>query len=227
MRDHEPGRLDPRAAERLLDGAGGHPELRELLAAAAAPGRPEELAGEDAAVAAFLAAPRTARASRTARLRRFLTAKVIAVVGGSILLSGGVAYATGNFPGQGPAPAPSPTPREHKGREQGGAPGSRTSQRPGTAPSSKPSQEPGKSGEHGKTTAPGQQRKTETPKAKPTTPRGPGNNNATTRPSIPAKKSKSGSQGNGAANSGTSDGTVPSDGATTGTPLLSGGNSRR
>lgn len=132
--DTEPGRLDPRAAERLLDGAGGHAELGELLAAASAPGRPRELAGEDAAVAAFLAAPRPARRSRAAALRRFLTAKVIAVVGGSILLSGGAAFATGNFPGQDAAPAPSPTPHERKTREQGGGSGAHPRAGPGRGP---------------------------------------------------------------------------------------------
>ena len=42
------------AAERLLDGGpGGPPALSRLLAAASAPGRLSELAGEEAAVAAF------------------------------------------------------------------------------------------------------------------------------------------------------------------------------
>ncbi|MES9605467.1 hypothetical protein [Actinomadura sp. NPDC000929] len=208
--DTEPGRLDPRAAERLLDGAGGHAELRELLAAASAPARPGELAGEDAAVAAFLAAPRPARRSRAAALRRFLTVKVIAVVGGSILLSGGVAFATGNFPGQEAAPGPSSTPHERKTREPGGGPGSRPSQRPGIEPSPRPSREEGRAegegegeGETGKTSAPGLQKKTTGTKTKPTPPRGPGSNNGTTRPTAPIKTSnpnkKNGTLGNGGA----------------------------
>jgi hypothetical protein len=82
----DPGRPDDRTAEQLLDGGDGHAALRALLSAAAAPARPEELTGEDAAVAAFLAAPRPARRHRAADLRRFLTAKVIAAVGGLILL---------------------------------------------------------------------------------------------------------------------------------------------
>lgn len=203
----EPGRLDPRAAERLLDGAGGHAELRELLAAASAPGSPRELAGEDAAVAAFLAAPRPARRSRAAALRGFLTAKIIAVVGGSILLSGGVAFATGNLPGQDPAPVPSSTPHERKTREQGGDSGSHPLHRPGTKPSPEPSRGRGKTaGEHGRTSVPGQQKKTTSPKAKPKPPRGPGNNNGTNRPTPPSTSSKpkknktNGSQGNGATN---------------------------
>jgi hypothetical protein len=226
--DTEPGRLDPRAAERLLDGAGGHAELGELLAAASAPGRPRELAGEDAAVAAFLAAPRPARRSRAAALRRFLTAKVIAVVGGSILLSGGAAFATGNFPGQDAAPAPSPTPHERKTREQGGGSGSHPPHRPGTGPSPEPSQGRGKAaGEHGKTSAPGQKMKTTSPKVKPTPPRGPGNNNGTIRPTTQSKPSKkNGSQGNGAAKGAPQSGTQSGD-PRTNVPLLGGGDGGR
>jgi hypothetical protein len=53
-------RLSRAAAERLLDGAGGRSDLGRLLAAAAAPGTAEELAGEAVAVAAFAAARDTA-----------------------------------------------------------------------------------------------------------------------------------------------------------------------
>ncbi|NDU73806.1 hypothetical protein GWI34_14335 [Actinomadura sp. DSM 109109] len=199
--DTESGRLDPRLAERLLDGAGGHAELRELLAAASAPGRPGELAGEDAAVAAFLAAPRPARRSRAASLRRFLTAKVIAVVGGSVLLSGGMAYATGNLPGQDPAPAPSTTPREPGGRDQVGGTGPRPADRPGRTPAHGRSGAPGKvAGEPGRTSAPGREKKPASPSAKPTRPRGPGNNNSTVKPEKPEKPKSNGSQGNGSGN---------------------------
>ncbi|MEV3921270.1 hypothetical protein [Actinomadura coerulea] len=228
--DTEPGRLDPRAAERLLDGAGGHPELRELLAAASAPARPGELAGEDAAVAAFLAAPRPARRSRTAALRRFLTAKVIALVGGSILLSGGVAFATGNLPGQDATPGPSSTPHERKPGEHGGGPGSRASHRPGTVPSPGPSREPGKAaGEHGRTSAPGLEKKTTGPKAKPTPPRGPGNSNGTTRPTPPSNSGKpnkkNGTQGGGVTGGIPQNGTQ-SGGSRTDVPLLGGDGGR-
>ncbi|GGP99602.1 hypothetical protein BKA00_005661 [Actinomadura coerulea] len=227
--DTEPGRLDPRTAERLLDGAGGHPELRELLAAASAPARPGELAGEDAAVAAFLAAPRPARRSRTAALRRFLTAKVIAVVGGSILLSGGVAFATGNLPGQDAAPGPSSTPHERKPGEHGGGPGSRPSHRPGTVPSPGPSREPGKAAGHGRTSTPGLEKKTTGPKAKPTPPRGPGNDNGTTRPNPPSNSGnpnkKKGTQGGGVTGGIPQNGTQ-SGGSRTGVPLPGGDGAR-
>ncbi|MEV4007586.1 hypothetical protein [Actinomadura sp. NPDC049753] len=230
--DTEPGRLDPRVAERLLDGAGGHAELRELLAAASAPARPGELAGEDAAVAAFLAAPRPARRSRAAVLRRFLTAKVIAVVGGSILLSGGVAFATGNFPGQDAAPGPSSTPHERKSREQGGGPGSRPSQRSGAEPSPGPSRGQGKAegeGEHGKTSAPGLGKKTTGPKAKPTPSHGPGNNNGTIRPTPPSRTSNPNKK-NGTGTGGTVD--TPQNGpqgggSRTDAPLVGGGTGGR
>ncbi|MGI5205543.1 hypothetical protein ACQEU6_28680 [Spirillospora sp. CA-108201] len=226
--DTEPGGLDPRAAERLLDGSGGHAELRGLLAAASAPGLPRELAGEDAAVAAFLAAPRPARRSRAAVLRRFLTVKVIAVVGGSVLLSGGVAFATGNFPGQDAAPAPSSTPHDRETRERGGGSGSPPLHRPPAGPSPTPSRDKGKNagepGEHGRTSAPGQQKKTASPKAKPTPPRGPGNNNGTTRPATPSKKNSP--QGNGAANGAPKNGNQGG-GSQTGVPLLGNGDNGR
>lgn len=230
--DTEPGRLDPRAAERLLDGGGGDAELRALLAAASAPGRPRELAGEDAAVAAFLAAPRPARTSRAAVLRRFLTAKVIAVVGGSILLSGGVAFATGNFPGQDAAPAPSSTPHDRKTPKRGGGSGSHPLHGPSTGPSPEPSpSERGRSaGEHGKTSAPGRQKRTTSPKAKTTPPRGPGNHNGTARPTTPSNSGnpnkKNGSQGNGTTGGTPQSGTENGD-SRAGVPLPSGAESGR
>ncbi|MFA1540318.1 hypothetical protein [Actinomadura monticuli] len=186
MSDHtEAGRLDRRAADRLLDGAGGPAppgtppdgQLRALLASAAAPGRAGELAGEDAAVAAFRAAPAPARTSRLAVLRRFLTAKVIALVGGSILLTGGVAYATGHFPGQSPAPAPAPTHGRHGG---GGDSSPATEYPPPRRSGSPPSPSPTASGQHGKSSAPGQQKKqrpSPNPRGTNTPPRGPGSNN--------------------------------------------------
>ncbi|SFP10487.1 hypothetical protein SAMN04489713_111337 [Actinomadura madurae] len=225
MSDHtEPGRPDDRTAERLLDGGDGPAALRALLSAAAAPGRPEELGGEDAAVAAFLAAPRPARRHRAADLRRFLTAKIIAAVGGLILLlSGGVAYATGNFPGQEPAPSPSPTRSEHKGRGGDSTPATHGSRPPGTSPAPG---EPGAGGtpgarkSHGRANAPGQQKKTAKPRTPVTPPKGPGNNNG----SSPGANSGNGSgNGNGAGGgnglspqktqSGSGNGTVDLDGA--------------
>lgn len=184
MSDHtEAGRLDQRTAERLLDGAGGPAPLHALLASAAAPGRAGELAGEDAAVAAFLAAPAPARTSRLAVVRRFLTAKVIALVGGSILLTGGVAYATGHFPGQSPAPAPSPT-HDRQGGGHDSTPATQYSPSPlPTSPTSspRPSSSPTATQQHGKPSAPGQQKKqSPNPHSTSAPPRGPGNDNGRT-----------------------------------------------
>ncbi|GAA4238916.1 hypothetical protein GCM10022254_56860 [Actinomadura meridiana] len=186
---HRAPGLDERAAERLLDGAVGPARLRALLSAAAAPGRPEELAGEDAAVAAFRAAPVPERRSRAAMLRRFLTIKVLAVVGGSLILTGGAAYATitGQLPGQSPALSPSPTFDKREGKRGDSTPATRLppyTPTPGTSPtpspSSSPSKEHGKAGAPGqqkKSTPPGQQKKTKRPRHTATPPRGPGNNN--------------------------------------------------
>ncbi|MEO3822807.1 hypothetical protein [Actinomadura sp. B10D3] len=200
MSDHtEPGRLDDRTAERLLDGGDGPAALRALLSAAAAPGRPEELGGEDAAVAAFLAAPRPARRHRAADLRRFLTAKIIAAVGGLILLlSGGVAYATGNFPGQEPAPSPSPTRSEPQGRDGDSTPATHGSP-PGTspapaAPGAGGTPGPGKS--PGRANAPGQQKRTAKPNSPGTPPRGPGSNNGSS-PGANSGNGNTSNNGNG------------------------------
>ena len=108
---HGRGELDRRTAERLLDGARDHARLHALLSAASAPARPEELAGEDAAMAAFKAAPRPARRSRLDAVRRFLTVKALVLIGGSLILTGGAAaYAAmnGHLPGRAPAPTPTP-----------------------------------------------------------------------------------------------------------------------
>ncbi|MFE9106551.1 hypothetical protein [Actinomadura geliboluensis] len=210
MSDHtEAGRLDERTAERLLDGAGGPPALHTLLAAAAAPGRAAELAGEDAAVAAFRSAPPAARPSRLAAVRRFLTAKVIALVGGCLLvLTGGVAYATGHFPGMEPAPAPSPTQQESEGGGHDSTPATQYSPSPlpsqspsvsssssssssTSSPSARSSSAPGR--EHGKPASPG--KSTQSPNAHSTSPppRGPDNANGNgdgKKPSATPTKSK-------------------------------------
>lgn len=103
----DPQWIDPITGERLMRGARSGPSvdpepLADLLAAAATPARPGELAGEEAAVTAF----RDARLVRTRRRRRrFVLRSVlvrasvvsaVAVVGG-----GGVALAasTGHLPG--------------------------------------------------------------------------------------------------------------------------------
>jgi hypothetical protein len=80
-----------------------HPGLAALLAAARAPGTPEELAGEREVVAAFVAhrkrAARSVRRRRTARVRAAL---VPATVGLALLILSGTAVAarTGNLPQQ-------------------------------------------------------------------------------------------------------------------------------
>ncbi|GGM78943.1 hypothetical protein GCM10007977_095670 [Dactylosporangium sucinum] len=82
-------------AERLLDGATepGHEQLAALLRAAAGPARPHELAGEDAAVAAFRQGGRTAHAAARVRVGRR-----VGVLAGSLaaaVLLGGAATAAG------------------------------------------------------------------------------------------------------------------------------------
>ena len=104
--------LTPRSAERLLDGQGGPEPVARLLSAAAAPGRPDEIRGEDSAVAAFELhhASRPAAARRPAArslLGGLLTAKALALVAGACGTGAvALAAATGAFGGQ-PAPAPS------------------------------------------------------------------------------------------------------------------------
>lgn len=88
--------LSQEAAEQLLSGdltppPYGTERLAALLAAASAPGRPDELAGEAAAMAAFRAQPQTVRRWS---LRRALTIKVAAVVAATVA-AGGVALASG------------------------------------------------------------------------------------------------------------------------------------
>ncbi|TYB49406.1 hypothetical protein [Actinomadura chibensis] len=187
-------RLDRRTAERLLRRAGrpspgaAPPDppdpLDALLAAAAAPARPGELAGEDAAVAAFRAVPRPARPSRAAALRRLLTIKVVAIVGGSLVLTGGAAYATitGRLPGHSPAPPASPSGYDRDGHRSpptrytpGPPPSSRRPATPTPAPTPSVTEK-----QHGKANAPGQQKQDQNQKTKPprkphpTPSRGPG-----------------------------------------------------
>jgi hypothetical protein len=87
--------MDPETAERLLAGhGGGPPRLSELLARAAGPARPGELAGEDAAMAVFRSAqlaPR--RRIVTAYWTRWATVKAAGLA--FALAVGGVALAAG------------------------------------------------------------------------------------------------------------------------------------
>jgi hypothetical protein len=116
MSTHNPRRIDRRTAEHLLGQApmgirnapmglrNAHPPLAALLTAAAMPGRPDELAREQASVAAF----RTAHLTQAPRPRRLsvvktvvmkvLTVKAVAVLAATT--AGGVALAasTGTLP---------------------------------------------------------------------------------------------------------------------------------
>jgi MgtE intracellular N domain len=108
-------KISRNAAERLLDGHAGAASdpLARVLAAAAAPARESELAGEQMAVAAFEAhhlVPVTAPQKRhKSMLAKLLTLKVL-VSSFAVCATGGVAVAasTGALPGSGsPKAAPS------------------------------------------------------------------------------------------------------------------------
>lgn len=108
MSNHRSRRIDRRTAEQLLRGeaaVGGHDRLNDLLAAAAAPARDRELAGEQAAVLAFRDA-RLAPAPQRRRpwmlkiaLANLLSVKIAAVTAAA---AGGIALAAaaGSLPGQ-------------------------------------------------------------------------------------------------------------------------------
>ena len=121
MNTRQSRRISRKAAEQLLDGAtglgrahakapGGSDQLARVLAAAAAPGREHELAGEQMAVAAFEANHLESVASYRrgqmikSPLAKLLTTKVIAAAL-TVFAGGGVALAasTGTFSGPGPA----------------------------------------------------------------------------------------------------------------------------
>lgn len=102
-------RVSRRDAERLLDSGraldggpagAGHDGLANLLAAAAAPARPDELAGEAAAVAAFRREfrRRPGRAPAVRPYRRRIA--VVGALSAAVLAVGGTAYAasTGRLP---------------------------------------------------------------------------------------------------------------------------------
>jgi hypothetical protein len=108
-RDADPLALDDETVERLLRGElspaeapPGYAEVVELLAAAAAPPSPGEVASQAAALAelrALTRPQRVASARRAARPRRRRTGLAIVVVAGA-LVTGGVAGATtGHLPG--------------------------------------------------------------------------------------------------------------------------------
>lgn len=132
MKDHG---LDPDTAERMLRGERtGPPPLAELLAAAAGDATPEELAGEDAATAAFAAA-RPARQKRRPRLALPSVSFALKAVAALLaLLAGGVTVATASQHLPGPLGGGHP----HHARTPGN---SRVVQQPRT-PSRTPSHAP-------------------------------------------------------------------------------------
>jgi MgtE intracellular N domain len=118
-------RISRKAADQLLDGAAGPDQgsltgltgsgpLVSVLAAAAAPGREDELAGEQMAVAAFeanhLASVADSRSEQMIKspLAKILTVKVIAAAL-AVTAGGGVALAASNGTFSGSSPAPSQT----------------------------------------------------------------------------------------------------------------------
>lgn len=124
---------DQAASERRLDDAyarrAPRDPLGELLMRAAAPGRPDELAGAETVLAAFRAAYPAPTPQPRRTLRRALMLKVAAVV--AALTVGGVAFATGT----GVLPNPFPIgPQQDPGDSPSAAHSSR-----GTAPSASPS----------------------------------------------------------------------------------------
>jgi hypothetical protein len=104
--------LDENSADRLLAGdlapaeaPGPYSRVAQVFAVAAAPPRDVEIAGEDAAVAAFRAARRSAHAPAPSRRRslltKFLGAKAAALaVAGAVSVGGVAAAATGSLPTQ-------------------------------------------------------------------------------------------------------------------------------
>lgn len=111
-------RLDRATAERLLSGdpaaaPSGQESLAHLLAAAAAPGRHRELAGEQAAMVAFRTAHRVPPTQQRSRsmirlaLGKILTAKAAAVVAATTIGGVAVAAGTGSLPTQHRSEAPS------------------------------------------------------------------------------------------------------------------------
>jgi hypothetical protein len=117
-RGSSPPTLDHDTADRLLagqldpaDAPPGYAAVAKVVSAASAPATTEELAGEPAAVAQFVAMARSGsptRASTNRRAgvpRRLLSVKAAAAVLAAVLSIGGVAAATGVFPGPAKPPA--------------------------------------------------------------------------------------------------------------------------
>jgi hypothetical protein len=139
-----PARLDAAAAERLLAGEDvGFDRLTELLAAASAPARPRELAGEEAAMASFryrefgpVEGPR--RSSARTPWARLVSVKVAVVA--VALTTAGVALAasTGVLPAPWevePSTAAPSLVSSHTDRPGGGRTTTRSTPPPSPAPS--------------------------------------------------------------------------------------------
>jgi hypothetical protein len=135
--------MDRVTAERLLSGgpchAAGTEPLVRLLAAAAAPARPHELAGEDAAVAAFRQRPASARKpGRRAMLAKLLTVKVTAAFAATAVGGVAVAAAAGGLPDLGgrswisarPGPVPDRSPATRPAPQRAGGAAASPSARP-------------------------------------------------------------------------------------------------
>ncbi|MFC7547368.1 hypothetical protein [Plantactinospora sp. GCM10030261] len=120
MRFRRPRRPDPESADRMLDNPAGAVDadgVARLLAAAAAPGRPDELTGEGSALAAFRAARAAQRVTAAAsrKRRRTLAGATLWATAGALAVTAGIAVAAGNqiidYRSDSPnstAPAPAP-----------------------------------------------------------------------------------------------------------------------
>ncbi|GHJ44715.1 hypothetical protein Cs7R123_20570 [Catellatospora sp. TT07R-123] len=126
--------MNPDDGERLLAGlpVADHPRLARLLAEAAAPGQPDELAGLSAATAAFRESAAVTRGRRRGRVRRALLFKISAIAAATAV--GGVAFAasTGVLPGPFFPHAPQASPGTAAASSSGHAPGTA---RPSASPS--------------------------------------------------------------------------------------------
>ncbi|MFI0793312.1 hypothetical protein ACH4OY_11520 [Micromonospora rubida] len=127
------------AGDRGSSGGPGRPvgdPLARLLAAAAGPTRPGELAGEEAALAAFRAA-RAAPAAVSARTPRRLTVGAVAWIGAlAVTATAGVAVAAANLDRAGePAPPPASSTAPASPTDPGATTPGLTGSGPGGSPS--------------------------------------------------------------------------------------------
>jgi hypothetical protein len=174
--DADPLALDEDTVERLLTGAlpptqapAGYAKVAQLLAAAAAAPTPEELAGQEAALAELRAVTRARPAATMAPVpaspprRRRRTGLAVVVVVGALVTGGAAGAATGHLPGPvrdaarsilgtggqappasteaGQPPAPVRRPTGSGGGLPGSHPGVSTSRGPGAGPAASPNLE--------------------------------------------------------------------------------------